>query len=101
MNFVKLVEKFNGADIGYHESNVYPDNGEGRVGKAGLDKNLSLAEIMDIAHRMENKPNIIIKGGKNAKWYLKRYPKEKINGGIDKSKWRDTSRCIMWVVEWD
>ena len=49
----------------------------------------------------EIKANIIIKGGPNAKWYLKYFPKDQIQIKINKQKWRDTNRATMWVIEWD
>ena len=43
--------------------------------------------------------NIIIKAGKNAKWYIKKCNKEFIKQEIEKQKWRDTSRYKMYIVE--
>ena len=50
---------------------------------------------------MENKPNIIIKAGPNAKWYLKRFPINLLEIEINKQKWRDTTRCVMYIIECD
>ena len=50
---------------------------------------------------MEHKPNIIIKAGKNAKWYLKYFQKDKIEEEIEKQKWRDTIRYTMYVIDWE
>ena len=47
------------------------------------------------------KPNVIIKAGKNAKWYIKKIPPNEIDNAIEKQKWRDTSRCIMYIIVWD
>ena len=55
-------------------NDLRPADGEGCVGKAGIDKSFSLQRIMEIAYKLEPKPNLLIKGGKNAKWYLKRCP---------------------------
>ena len=102
MEHITQVEKRIGADLGYQESNLHPENGEGRVGKSGLDKNLSLERILEIAYKMEKKPNIIIKAGPRAKWYLKRCPKDLIDVEIEKQRnWRDISRSIMWIIDWD
>ena len=101
MEHIKKFEKRTGVDIGYHESNLYPKNNEGRVGKAGIDKSFSLHKMMEIAYKMDEKPNIIIKGGKNAKWYLKSFPKDVIEEKIEKQKWRDTRRVTMYIIEWD
>jgi hypothetical protein len=49
MEHITLMEKRIGTDLGYHESNLRPENGEGCVGKSGLDKNLSLERILEIA----------------------------------------------------
>ncbi len=99
MEYCKSIEKFNGVDIGYHESNLEPLNGKGRVGASGIDKTFTLYQLIELAY--EIKANIIIKGGPNAKWYLKYFPKDQIQIKINKQKWRDTSRATMWVIEWD
>jgi hypothetical protein len=102
---VRTIEKRVGADVGYHESVIHPaDNSkdaEKRVGKRGLDKTLTLDEVVAIASRMEERPNIIVKGGKNAKWYLKYFPRESIEEEIEKQQWRpNVKNCTMWVIEW-
>lgn len=101
MENIKSIEKRRGVDIGYHSSNVHPRDGEGCVGKRGLNKLLTLYQIIDIAYKMEEKPNIIIKAGKNAKWYLKKCDTKLIDSAIQTQKWRDTSRCIMYIIEWE
>jgi len=96
------MEKRTGADLGYHESNLHPVNGEGCVGKSDLDKNLSLERILEIAYKRDEKPNIIIKAGPRAKWYLKRCPKDLNDSAIEKQRnWRDISRSTMWIIDWD
>lgn len=99
MQYVKKLEKRYGVDVGYHESNLEPLNGVGRVGKNGIDKTFSLEKIIQLAH--EIKANIIIKGGPNAKWYLKKVNLDILEAGIQKQQWRNTSRNIMWIIEWD
>jgi hypothetical protein len=102
MEHITLMEKRIGDDLGYNESNLHPENGEGCVGKSGLDKNLSLERILEIAYKMDKKPNIIIKAGPRAKWYLKRCLKDLIDIEIEKQRsWRDISRSIMWIIDWD
>jgi hypothetical protein len=102
MEHITLMEKRIGADLGYHESNLRPANDEGCVGKSGLDKNLSLEEILEIAYKMKEKPNVIIKAGTRAKWYLKRCPKNLIDAEIEKQRsWRNISRSTMWIIDWD
>ena len=101
MEFVKKYEKRVGLDVGYHSSNLHPADREGCVGKHGLDKTLSLQEILSIAHKMPEKPNIIIKAGPNRKWYLKRFSLNVLDEEIEKQKWRDVSQSIMHIIEWD
>jgi hypothetical protein len=101
MNHVKNVERRNGQDVGYHSSNVHPLDREGCVGSAGIDKSFTFEQVLELAYKMESKPNIIIKAGPNAKWYLKSFQKDEIEDAIEKQKWRDTSRCSMYIIEWD
>lgn len=102
MEHITLIQKRIGCDLGYHESNLIPLNSEGCVGKSGLDKTLKINRILEIAYKMENKPNIIVKAGPKAKWYFKRCHKDFIDTEIEKQrKWRDISRCTMWIIEWD
>jgi hypothetical protein len=95
------MQKLTGVDVGFHGSCHHPADGEGCVGKRGLDKNLSLETVVGIAYRMEEKPNIIIKSGPRAKWYLKRVPMNMIEPAMQRQTWRDMSRCTMWIIHWD
>lgn len=99
MEHITFIEKRQG-DVGYHSSNIHPEDGYGRVGKNGINKSFTFEMVLEIAYKMDNKPNIIIKAGPNAKWYLKHFQKEAIESEIDKQKWRDTSRCLMYIIEW-
>ena len=92
-----------GTDVYYgNKYNLHPANGEGRVGKSGIDKNLDIDQVIELAYNMPEKPNIIIKAGSNAKWYLKKCPKDEIEREIEKQKnWRDISKCTMYIIEWD
>jgi hypothetical protein len=101
MENIRRVEKRIGVDVGYHESNLQPQNRDGCVGKSGIDKTYNLEQVIRKANDMNPRPNIIIKAGENAKWYLKRFPNNEIDVEIEKQKWRDTSRATMWIVEWD
>ena len=97
MEYIKEVR--HGVDAGYGiHCNFHPANGEGRKGKHGLDQNLTLEEVIKIARSMEEKPNIIIKSGEKAKWYLKRYTMEELPAEIEKQQWRDTSKCTMYIL---
>ena len=62
---------------------------------------LSDNRVIQIASKMQPRPNIIIKAGPRAKWYLKRFSRDDIEEEILKQQWRDTSRCTMWIIEWD
>jgi len=102
MEYIKKFEKRHGADVGYHNSVIQPVNDEGCVGKRGIDKSYTLEQVVALAYKIKEKPNIIIKGGPNAKWYLKRYATDVIEQEIEKQQiWRDISRCTMWIIEWD
>ena len=103
MEHITKFEKQFGADVYYgNKYNLHPANGEGRVGASGIDKSLSLENVIALAYQMIEKPNIIIKAGSNAKWYLKCCPKDKIKIEIEIQKnWRDVSRCTMYIIEWD
>lgn len=90
-----------GADLGYHNSNIHPINREGCVGKNGINKSFTREMVFALAYKMEMKPNIIIKAGPNAKWYLKFCPKDLIEEEITKQNWRDTSRCTMYIIDWN
>ena len=99
MEHITLMEKRIGADLGYHKSNISTADGEG---KKGFNKKLSLEGILEIAYKMNEKPNVIIKAGPRAKWYLKRCSKDLINAEIEKQRrWRVISRATMWIIEWD
>ena len=99
MNNLKKIEKIYGVDIGFNNSGLTPVDKTFCIGKSGLDKNLNLEQILIYAYEL--KANIIVKAGKNAKWYIKKCNKNQINIEIKKQKWRDTKRYTMWILEWD
>jgi hypothetical protein len=82
--------------------NLHPADSEGRVGKQGIDANYTLAMVKEIAYRMPEKPNIIIKAGKNAKWYIKKCPNDEIIREIKKMRnsvyGENAQRCTMYVL---
>jgi hypothetical protein len=88
-----------GVDAGYHDSVIHPANGEGRVGKRGIDRKFDCNKVVDLASRMNPRPNIIVRNG-NGKWYFKRLPLENLATEIKKQSWRDTSRTVMHVIDW-
>ena len=103
MDHVMNIEIRKGVDVGYHDSNIEPLNRERCVGKSGIDKTLILQDVLNLAYKIDIKerPNIIIKAGPNAKWYLKRSQKDKIEDKIKTQHFRDTSRCVMYIIDWD
>lgn len=101
MEHIKTIERRNGVDVGYHSSNVHPVDREGCVGTSGINKSYTFEMVLELAYKMDKKPNIIIKAGKNAKWYFKIFPKDKIEDAIEKQKWRDTRRCTMYIIDWE
>ena len=102
MEHIKQFQKRQGVDVGYNSSNLHPANGEGRVGVRGINKDFTLVQMIELAYKMEQKPNILIKAGPNAKWYIKKFDPSVIEKEIEKQQsWRDVSRCTMYVIEWD
>ncbi len=96
-----IIEIREGVDAGYTSSNLHPANGEGRKGKQGIDENFTLEQVIHLALGMDEKPNIIIKAGKNAKWYLKRFTMQELPAEIEKQLlWRpgSVSRCTMYII---
>jgi len=100
MEYIKTFQKRKGVDIGYTNDNINPKNGEGCVGKSGINKDFTLLQMIELAYSMEEKPNILIKAGPHAKWYLKIFDTRVIESEIEKQNWRDTSRCTIYVIEW-
>ena len=103
MEHVRFIEIRKGVDVGYHNSNIQPINREGCVGTSGIDNTFTFEMVLELAYKIDidKRPNIIIKSGPNAKWYLKRFQTETIDDEINKQKWRDTSRCTMYIIVWD
>lgn len=98
MEHFKTIEKRLNSDL-KKGSDLHPEDGRGRVGKSGFDKNLKLNDLLEIAYTMNNpRPNIIIKAGKNAKWYLKFCMTEIIDEKIASN---GPSRCTMFIIQWD
>ena len=95
------LEKRVGMTVGYNDQSSYDAaEHEGRVGQHGFDKNLSLDHVITIASRMEVRPNVIVKAGENAKWYMFYILNEHIEAEIYKQRWRDTHNCTLWAIEW-
>jgi hypothetical protein len=98
MEYFARIERRDGVDVGYNGSAIEPLNRVGCVGKAGIDKNFTLEQVMPLAY--EVRANIIVKSGKNAKWYLKRCNPTDIEATIQKQSWRKTKLYTMWIIEW-
>jgi len=96
MMLVKNIATRFGDDVGYHTSNMYTPDGEGRIGKHGFDKTLTWEKMLELALKIG--ANIIVKPGPNAKWYLKSFPAEAIDDEVKKQAWRRTGRATMWVI---
>jgi hypothetical protein len=101
MDEINNIEIRRGVDVGYHSSNIHPIDRYGCVGKQGIDKSFTIEMVLKLASKIDEKPNIIIKAGKNAKWYLKRLKKDLIDDAIINQQWRDTSRCVMYIIDWN
>jgi hypothetical protein len=91
-----------GVQIGWGAKyNMHPENGEGCVGKGGIDKSYTLDRVIELAYNMSPRPNIIMKAGPNTKWYLKLFQKEEIDGEIEKAAWAKKVSNVMYIIEWD
>jgi hypothetical protein len=103
MEHVRKYERRDHADLKWG-INLHPANGEGRVGASGIDKTYTLPMVMALAYQMVEKPNIIIKAGENAKWYIKKCPIDEIDREIAKMLNSAYSKsallCTMHIIEW-
>jgi hypothetical protein len=92
-----------GADLKWGK-NLHPADGEGRVGAAGFNKANTLEMMKAIAHGMPGKPNIIVKAGKNAKWYIKTCPPDEILAEIEKlrnsARGGNMHRATLYVLSY-
>ena len=104
MEYVNKIQIRDGVDVGYHSSPINPPDNESCVGKMGIDKTLSLEQVIMLAYKTHdkhgNRANIIIKAGKNAKWYIKYCDINRIEEAILSQQWRDTSRATMYIIDW-
>jgi hypothetical protein len=104
MEHVKKYERRDGVDLKWG-NNLRPVNGEGCGESNGIDKTYTFDMVRALAYAMEEKPNIIIKSGKNAMWYIKKCPKDEIDREIEKMQnscySKGASRCTMHIIEWD
>jgi len=106
MEHIRRYENKKGCDVGFASDNINPINREGCVGKSGIDKNYTLDMVINLAYKMDDKPNIIVRAGQKnkAKWYMKKIPLDKIDEEIEKQQWRQRRGQLkyydMWILEW-
>ena len=74
MEFYKKCEQRVGCDISSSHDIKNYECIDGSKGKAGINKNYTLEQVMFIAYNHIDKPNIITRKGVNSKWYLKKVP---------------------------
>ena len=102
MNSVIRLERRSGVDISYHQTSIEPLNSVGRIGKEGIDKTYTLERVIELANEVN--ANIIIRSGRNAKWYLKRFPYNEIDERIEKQMRFRRESCrlySMWIIHWE
>jgi hypothetical protein len=104
MEHVRKYEKRNNADLKWGKE-LRPVNGEGCGKSNGIDKTYTFDMVKALAYQMPEKPNIIIKSGKKAMWYIKKCATAEIDQEIEKMKnscfWPRARRCTMHIIEWD
>ncbi len=101
---IKDIKRRPGEDV--ECKNLRPVNGEGCVKtNNGIDGTLSFEQVVELAFKMPEKPNIIIRGGNGKRknnppqWYIKQCPIDEIEGkkyGV----WKDVSRITMYIIDW-
>jgi hypothetical protein len=105
MELAKDVKNKKCCDVSFGKD-IEPINREGCVGKNnGIDKTYTFEQVMRLAYKMDDKPNIIVRAGKKAKWYMKKCPLNTIDEKIEKQQWRQKDRdqlkyYDMWIIEW-
>jgi len=109
MDNITNIKRIPGVDVGFH-NNIKPINNEGVTGKNnGINKNFTFEMILNIAYKIEtsNRPNIIVRSGKIAMWYLKRCSIEEIPDRIKKEeegmrgKNGRLKHFQMYIIEWE
>lgn len=101
----KEPERREGADVRFRINKylLHPEDGEGRVGKYGIDGRLTWEQVLDLCYRNGLRPDAIVKaGGPRAKWYLKRCAKGDIESEIEKSRRSSDNvrRYTLYIVDW-
>jgi len=104
MEHVEKYETRFGANL-KHGRDLHPADREGCVGNVGIDKTYTLEMVIGIAFKMPRKPNILIKAGENAKWYIKECHPNDIDFEIEKARLaprggKSVHRCTMYIITW-
>jgi hypothetical protein len=85
---------YNNVDLFKFKYDISRDNVPHKycIGKGGFDKTLTIEEVIhEIA--IPNGANVIVKGGKNAKWYVKNIPTELLDSSVrSKDKFYDVKK---------
>ena len=108
MEYVACICPRKGCDVYWGtKHNIHPENREGCVGKGGIDKTFTLEQMVELAYKMEEKPNILTKAGINAKWYMKKIEPRDIESEIKIVTQRKShpspeqlSNYTMYIIEW-
>ena len=107
MEHVNTIKTRRGCDVGWHSTNIEPINREGCVGVRGIDKSYTIDMVIKLAYKIKNKPNIIVRAGRYAKWYLKKVPPNQIESSIDKFEKKNPKTKLrrenftMYIIVWN
>jgi hypothetical protein len=104
MEHVEKCISRHGANL-KHGRDLHPADREGCVGNRGIDKTYTLERVVAIAFKMPRKPNILIKAGVNAKWYIKECHPDRIEFEIEKARvaprgGKSVHLCTMYIITW-
>ena len=109
----RRIEQREGVDVSNGgKNNLSPTNEvdknkcQGNAG--GFKKELTIDDMIFIAYRMEEKPNIIVRAGQEGKaqWYLKKVDIEEIEEKIEKQTLSSRGRnnklkhYLMYIIKW-
>ena len=106
MEHVACIRPRKGCDVYWGKTYLlHPENREGCVGKAGIDKSYTLEKMVELAYKKEEKPNILVKAGEKAKWYIKKIEPRDIESAIEivanmKGMENSVKRYTMYIIEW-
>jgi len=90
MEHIEFSIKFQECDVSLNDKN-----------QQSFDKIYTEEEIKQIMWLKPNKPNILVKPGKNAKWYIKWIDPTTLKDSIIKQKkFRNLKGYVMEYIEW-